>query len=204
MYKNNNETYLLDENIEGYADIQFRVGKLLFLMSTGEEENLRQAATYFKRALTTGQMEQATEDETRKKAALAQSLETIGEHIGALDTQTSVFQEGEYSYSVLWQDLKDLIQNNSVESMGSRAYGIALYSRAAAMVVGHYHDFASEGITAADMIALLDQIETILVQTKDSLTTGEVNRGFNALIDGALQNIKTARNMVDGLKGGAE
>lgn len=203
-YKNNNETYLLEENTEGYADIQFRVGKLLFLMSTGEEENLRQSATYFKRALTSGQMELAEEDETKKKAALAQSLQTIGEHIGALDTQTSVFQEGEYSYSVLWQDLNDLIQNNSVESMGSRAYGIALYSRVAAMVVGHYRDFASEGINAADMIALLDQIESTLVQTKNGLTTGEINRGFDTLIDGALQNIKTARNMIDALKGGAE
>lgn len=202
-YKNNNETYLLGNDTQSYADIQFRVGKLLFLMSTGEEENLRQAVTYFKRALTTGEMEQATDDETVKKAVLAQSLETIGEHIGALDTQTSVFQEGEYSYTILWQDLQTLIQKNGIESMGSRAYGIALYSRVAAMVVGHYRDFASEGIAASDMHALLDQIDTALSQTYDSLTAGEINRGFHTLIEGAQQNIATARSMIDGLKGGA-
>ena len=203
-FKNNNETYLLDENMEGYADIQFRVGKLLFLMSTGEEENLRQSATYFKRALTTGGMEQSTDPDIQKKAILAKSLQIIGEHIGALDTQTQMFQEGEYSYSALWQDLQELIQNNSIESMGSRAYGIALYSRVAAMVVSNYKNFASEGITAAEMIALLDQIEEALVQTKESLQTAEINRGFGTLIDGALQNIDTAKNMIDGLKGGAE
>lgn len=201
-YKNNNESYLLDNNVHDYADIQFRVGKLLFLMSTGEEENLRQAATYFKKALTTGQMEQASDDETMKKALLAQSLETIGEHIGALDTQTSVFKEGEYSYYVLWQDLQALIEGNGVESMGSRAYGIALYSRVAAMIVEHYRDFSSEGISAEEMHQLLDQIDGVLTQTYGSLTTGEINRGFGTLINGAQQNISTARSMIEGLKGG--
>lgn len=202
-YRNNNETCLLEDDVESYADIQYRVGKLLFLMSTGEEENLRQAATYFKRALTTGQMEQATDDATVKKAALAQSLQTIGEHIGALDTQTSIFNEGDYNYAVLWQNLQDLIQNNGIESMGSRAYGIALYSRVAAMIVGHYRDFASESISAEDMNALLDQIDAALAQTYGSLTEGEINRGFGTLIEGAQQNISTARSMIGGLKGGA-
>lgn len=202
-YRNSNETYLQENNLAGYADIQFRVGKLLFLMSTGEEENLRQAATYFKRALTTGEMAAATDEDTQKKAALAQSLQTIGEHIGALDTQTSVFAEGEYSYSVLWQDLQELVNNNGIESMGSRAYGIALYSRVAAMIVGHYRDFYSESISVEEMNTLLDQLDAALTQTNESLTNAEINRGFSTLINGAQQNIKTARSMISGLKGGA-
>lgn len=198
-----NEANLLANDTQGYADIQFRVGKLLFLMSTGEEENLRQAATYFKKALTTGQMAQSTDEAIMKKAALAQSLETIGEHIGALDIQTSAFSEAEYSYSVLWEDLQALITDHSIDSMGSRAYGIALYNRIIAMIVSHYADFASEGISASEMHGLLDQVETALTQTYDSLTASETSRGFNTLIQGARQNLVTARSMIDGLKGGA-
>ena len=87
--------------------------------------------------------------------------------------------------------------------MGSRAYGIALYNRVVSMVVSHYADFASEGISADDMNALLTQVETALNDTYASLTASETNRGFNTLIDGALKNISTARNMIGGLKGGA-
>lgn len=197
-----NERILLSENPEGYADIQFRVGKLLFLMSSGEEENLRQAATYFHKALANGGMEEATDEATMKKAALAQCLETIGEHIGALDTQTSAFSEAEYSYSVLWEDLTSLIMDHAIDSMGSRAYGIALYNRVIAMVVSHYADFASEGITVAQMRDLLDIAQAALDETYDSLTASEKNRGFDVLIQGARQNLTTARSMIDGLKGG--
>lgn len=197
-----NEASLLDNDVGGYADIQFRVGKLLFLMSTGEEENLRQAATYFKKALVTGQMDQSTDEDIVKKAALAKSLETIGEHIGALDIRTSAFSEAEYSYSVLWDDLQNLVTNNTIDSMGSRAYGIALYNRIIAMVVSHYADFVSEGVAVTEMHALLDQLEVVLAETDSSLTTSEINRGFDTLIDGAQQNLSTARSMINGLKGG--
>ena len=197
-----NEMALLRADVEAYADIQFRIGKLLFLMSTGEEENLRQAATYFKKALITGQMDQSADADILKKAALAKSLETIGEHIGALDISTSAFSEAEYSYSVLWNDLKALAENNTIDSMGSRAYGIALYNRIIAMVVSHYADFANEGVAASEMHTLLDELELALVETKASLTNSEVNRGFDTLIDGAEQNMATARSMINGLKGG--
>ena len=73
-YRVNNENVLLASDIEGYADIQFRIGKLLFLMSSGEDENLRQAASYFKKALVNGEMANATDEETMKKAKLAHLL----------------------------------------------------------------------------------------------------------------------------------
>ena len=199
-----NEYYLQNSSPEEYADIQFRVGKLLFLMSSGEEENLRLSATYFKKALTNGEMEQSTDEDIQKKAKLAKSLQTIGEYIGSLDSRTSAFTEDEHTYSVLWDDLNMLVQENSIDSMGSRAYGIALYSRIASMVLGHYSDFASESVAKEDMLELLTQLETALNETDSSLTDSEINRGFNTLIDGALQNINVARSMINGLKGGAE
>ncbi len=199
-----NESSLLAENVEGYADVQFRVGKLLFLMSTGEEEDLRQAAVYFKKALGTGQMDQAADDATVKKANLARSLETIGEYIGALGQGTTAFIDAENSYSVLWEDLQSLVAEHPIDSMGSRAYGIALYNRVISMVVLHYRDFASEGIPTADMRTLLDQMDATLSETSADLTASEVNRGLDTLIQGAQNNLRTARNMLDGMKGGTD
>lgn len=194
-----NEHYLLNESSEEYADIQFRVGKLLFLMSTGEEENLRLAANYFDKALNTGGMADSTDEDTQKKATLAKSLETIGKYIGSLDTRTSAFTEEEHTYNGLWDDLQNLATENSIDSMGSRAYGIALYNRIGSLVLEHYADFASEGVSIQEMYDLLDQLDTALTETLSGLTDSEINRGFDTLINGALMNIDAARNMIDGL-----
>lgn len=202
-FHSSNEALLRSSDLDGYADIQYRIGKLLFLMSMGEDVDLKESANYFKKALEDGGMAQASDEDTVKRAKLAQSLRTIGEHIGSLDTRTSAFREEEYTYSTLWDDLNALVENNSIDSMGSRAYGIALYSRVASMVVDDYAEFASEGISAEDMLALLDKVDAALVATENSLTTSEINRGFNTLIDNAQSNINTARMMIGGLKGGA-
>lgn len=197
------EYYLLQNDKEGYADAQFRIGKLLFLMSTGEEENLRQAANYFRKALETGEMSQAKDEETLKDVRLAQSLQSIGEYIGALSAHGSAFTEGEHTYSGLWEDLNSLFENNSIDSMGSRAYGIALYNRIASLIVGNYDEFEAEGVSAEEMNALLDQMEEILNSTLSDLTSSEKNRDFDDLINGALANIAAARKNISGLKGGA-
>ncbi len=197
-----NETYLQSENTEGYAEVQFRLGKLLFLMSSGEEENLRQSANYFKKALVNGELEQTENAERLKDARLARSLQSIGEYIGALDTQGSAFTEAEHTYSVFFQDLSGLFQNNPIDSMGSRAYGIALYNRIASLIVSNYAEFYREGVSVEDMTSLLDQMENVLQETNATLTNSEKNRGFEALIYGALSNITTAKNMIGGLKGG--
>lgn len=203
-YHSNNETLLRESDLDGYADIQYRVGKLLFLMSTGEDVDLKESANYFKKALEDGKMAEATDENVVKRAKLAQSLRTIGEYVGTLDTRTSAFREEEYTYATLWGDLNALVENNSIDSMGSRAYGIALYSRVASMVVDNYAEFASEGISAAEMLALLDTVDEALADTEASLTTSEISRGFNTLIDNAQSNINTARKMIGGLKGGAD
>lgn len=198
-YRQSNETMLKNGDIEGYADIQFRVGKLLFLMSTGEDADIRQSAVYFKKALEDGKMGQSNDEDIVKRATLAQSLRTIGENIGSLGAGTSAFREEEYTYTTLFDDLCALVENNPVDSMGSRAYGIAMYSRIAAVMVDYYADFSSEGISPEDMNELLDSMDAILADTGESLTASEINRGFDALIESAQQNIDTARLMIKGL-----
>lgn len=202
-YREANENVLLHNDVEKYADIQFRMGKLLFLMSTGEEENLRLAATYFKKALNDGQMAQAVDDETVKKAVLAQSLQTIGEHIGTLDVQASVFLDAEYSYATLWKDLKGLVENHSIDSMGAKVNGIALYTRIAIMVAQHYDEFNGDGVAREDMFALLDKIDTAITETSETLKEAEQSAAYSVWIDKANNALTTGRNMINGLKGGA-
>lgn len=197
-----NERYLLANNREHYADIQFRVGKLLFLQSSGENENLRLGATFFDKALNNGQMAQSTDEIVQKKARLAESLQMIGEYIESLDSR-SAFGEGENSYSGLWEDLYNLVQENSVDSLQTRAYGIALYSRIASMILSHYADFVSEGVAVEEINNLLTQMDTALGETFNDLTDSEKNREFDVMINGARQSIETAKSMIGGLKGGA-
>ena len=203
-YKRPNEEYLRSSDVEGYADIQFRVGKLLFLMTNGENSNLRESTAYFNKALKEGELEQAAEeDETAaKRAKLAGSLATIGQSIGALNNHNATFLDSKYNYAALWGDLNTLIQDNPIDSMGSRAYGIALYNRVGSMVTLYYEDFSAEGIAWDDMLSLLDTIGTSLEKTKNSLSDSEKNRGFLSLIESAENNVKTAENMIDGKMGG--
>lgn len=201
--RESNETLLQRNDTAGYADIQFRIGKLIFLMSDGQETYLRQAAVYFERALEEGGMADSQDEAIMRKAALAQSLATIGNYIDVLDLGgNKQFLDDEYTYTTLWDDLQGLYRNNTVESMGSRAYGIALYNRIVSMIVRHYADFASEDIAAADMQAFLDEIEASLRETEASLTQREINSNYKDLITTAYGNITTARNMIGALKGG--
>ena len=199
-YRYSNETYLLESNPEEYADIQFRVGKMLFMMTNGEDEDLRLAAAYFDSALNTGGMAQATDEDAMKDARLAQSLQTIGMHIGGLNSANAIYGESDYDYTALWQDLQALIQNNAIDSLDTPAFGIALYSRVAAMILNNYRNFLNYGVAATDMYALLDQINESL----NSISQDQTNEVIVEKIKGAQQNVVTARNMIDAVKGGAE
>lgn len=197
---------LLAEDVSAYADVQFRTGKLLFLMSTGEEQYLRQSATFFGKALNEGQMAQATDEEGMKNAALAQSLKTIGEYIDTLDSKTSLYLKGEHSYAALWQDLQNLVASNAVspaDTTDLKACGIAVYSRVAAMVYRYNGDFSNEGVQNAEMSALLDTIEATLNEIDGQLSNTESVGGLKSLIEGARSNVTTARNVLNAKKGGA-
>lgn len=198
----NNETLLLNSSEEDYADIQYRIGKLLFLMGDGSNQNLREAASYFEKALNKGGMAQAEDAQTREKAALARSLATIGNNIEALSKGENVFLEIDYSYTMLWESLKELAESYSIDSMGSRAYGIALYSRIASMIQLHCGEFHVEGVNMAEVEQLLLQIKEELLQTRSTLTSSETNRHFDVLIDSALENVASAQNRISAMGGG--
>ncbi len=198
-----NEKFLLSSSPSDYADIQMRIGKLLFLKGEGSNYDLRRSAAYFQKALNEGQLAAAEDVETQQKANLAQSLATIGDSIEALTSGGNIFIESEYTYVNLWDDLVELINNNTVENMGSRAYGIALYSRVASLIQLNNSEFYNEGVTADQMIQLLDTIDAALIETNSNLTTSEVNRHFGDLIQNALVNTTSARNMINAMAGGA-
>lgn len=192
-----NETLLLEESSENYADIQFRVGKLLFLMSDGQDADLIESVIYFDNALRKGQLD------TTEKETLAETLSTIGRHLKGLSSSNNIYNDdSDYSFKTLWEDLDGLIQEHPILSLGGKAYGIALYSRVSSMVLDKYKEFANTGVTPDEMIDLLDQIQTALTEVQAGLTESEINRGFEKLITNALNNTNSAKKQIAALKGG--
>ncbi len=200
-----NESYLLDESQESYAEAQFRVGKLLFLMSSGQEDNLREAASYFKRALEQGEMDPDTAD-----ARLARTLQTIGEEYANLG-QGNWYTDAEYSYGDLWDSLSSLIHENSIDDLGSNsAYGIALYSRVASIIVANNAEFAAENgkqgddgeahVTKAGVEALLQEMSDGLQETIGKMSPSAKSR-LEALTNSATDNISVAMGLVSAWEG---
>ena len=196
------EDQLLASSQEEYADIQLRVGKLLFLMSDGSDDNLKRSVAFFNNALVKGGLSETTDENRLRDKQLAESLLKIGEAVDSLDAAGNPFVESEYDYGNLWNDLQSLYNNNSIDSMGSKAYGIALYNRIAYMIKEHYREFDSYGVSRESMNGLLDSMEEILVQVNNNLTDSEKNHEFGNLISGALSNVTTARNSISAMKGG--
>lgn len=188
-----NEAALLSEDEEGYADIQYRIGCLRFLMGSEQDSELADAVPHFENALNKGGMAQSSDPEIMNKARIAEALKTIGEEIQRLDSAKSMYTS-DYSYSDLWDDLQGLITNNSIDSMGNRAYGLALYKRVAYMISDHWDDFMSVSVTAEEMNTLLTQIETALTNTE--LTENEISRGLGDLRQDGLDNVNTAKNRI--------
>ena len=195
-----NENMLLQSNPQEYADVQFRAGKLLFLMSDGQDADLSASEIYFENALEKGQLTQNPGD-----ASLAESLRTIASHIKMLYSSGSnnPFHESDYSFETLWRDLDALVQNHSIDALGGKAYGIALYGRVSSMVLDKYKEFANVGISEDEMLALLADIQQSLETERNGLTDSEKNRGFGNLIDNALRNTNSAQKQISALKGGA-
>jgi len=190
-----NEDLLLDSSAEEYGEIQFRIGKLLFLMSDGQDSDLSSSVQYFDKAISKGDL--SSEDK-----ALAEALATIGRHVNALSAGTSVYLKSEYSYETLWTDLGDLIAENPIDSLGGSAYGIALYSRVASMILDKYKEFANVGVDGDEMLELLEQIEASLQQMREGMTQSELNRGLDAIVDNALRNVTSAQKQIEAMQGG--
>lgn len=197
-----NENLLRQADPLQYADIQFRIGRLMFLLSSGEDNQLSQAAKYFDRALGVDAMVQSTDPETQSKAKLAQALSAIGDYIANRSKQESLFDEPDYDYKDLWNDLKQLQADNRIDSMGLKSYGIALYSRVASLLGGDYDNFSKSGISVAEMEELLNKIETEINTAEAGLTETEQGR-YASLIQDARTNISSARMKLSALGGGA-
>ena len=200
--RDRNEILLQQANTAGYADIQFRFGKLLFLMSDGQDAYLKQAAIYFERALEEGGMAASQDEITMRKAAIAKALATIGNYIGDLGKSGGMFVEQENSYTTLWEDLKNLYAINTVEALGSRDYCIALHKRIANMIVLNYNNFSNWGVAKEEMLTLLTDIENSLREIESTLAPHEASGDYKKWIDDAYGNITTARNSISALKGG--
>ena len=196
-----NEDYLLSADKAGYADIQYRIGKLSFLMSEGTDADLRRSAAYFSKALEKGQLGSSEDDAA--KANIAQSLAQIGTSIESLKSGGNLYTEDDqYGFSELFNTLNTLITDYSIESLGSKQYGIALYNRVAAMMSKYASEFEEDGISTDNMLLLLNEVDTALRQTRSGLNDTDRKRGLESLIDNALLNVTAARNNINAMAGG--
>ena len=191
-------------NPEAYANVNFRIGKLLALMGDGGNDNLIKAAYYFRNALTVWN-ESAPEDaDSQNKAKLAETLATIGDSIGQLKQTGSsggFFTENEYSYAYLWSDLTKLEQEFKIDTMESYAYGISLYGRIAYMIYDNSQNFTDYNITADEMMGLLDKLDQALLSAQALPTVGE---RYDELFTVALGNVATARNRLNAMGASAQ
>ena len=196
-----NEDYLLSADKAGYADIQYRIGKLLFLMSEGTDADLRRSVPYFNKALEEGKLGSSEDDAA--KANIAQSLAQIGSSIESLKSGGNLYTEdNQYGFSELFNTLNTLITDYSIESLGSKQYGIALYNRVAAMMSKYASEFEEDGISTDNMLLLLNEVDTALRQTRSDLNDTDRKRGLESLIDNALLNVTAARNNINAMAGG--
>ena len=202
---NKNENQLLNEDPQNYGDIQFRIGRLHFLMTAGTDSNLKDSVGYFNRALNQGGMAESTDPAVQVKANIAKSLSTIGASIDSLNSGGNLFTDQEYGYVDLYSDLTEIVNSYTIESMGAKQYGVSLYNRVASLLGRYTSEFKNNGITAEQMLELAGQIENALLQTSQNLTATESSsQTFIELLNNALVNVTTAKNKASALAGGAE
>lgn len=202
---NENIEALRDIDPEGYSDIQFRIGRLLFLLTDNQDSQLKSAANYFENALANGSMEASSDEKVRGNARLANSMATIGNYIGHLGRGTgSAFLDDEANYRTLWEDLQTLYQDNPLETVSNAAIGVSLYSRIANMAYEHYQGFLSEGITLPEMEDFMAQLEQTLQAKQESMGEIAQNSEYQKLFADAYGNIATVRQVLLGAaeKGG--
>lgn len=188
-----NENVLRESDPESYADLQFRMGRLLALLSTGEENRLRSAASYFENALEDGSMEASEDPSIQEKVRLARSFAVIGSYIDTLDnTRGNLLLGQENSYYTLWEHLNALYMDNPLDTMQNPIYGIEVYSRVANLIFQNenYKNFRDVGITYDQMLELLSQMEQTLRNKEASMSSDMLGEDFAK----AYGNIITTRN----------
>ena len=192
-----NENVLREADPEGYADLQFRMGRLLALLSTGEENRLRSAASYFENALADGSMEASTDPSIQEKVRIARSFAVIGNYIDTLgNTKGNLFLDQENSYYTLWEHLNALYTDNSLETMQNPSFGIEIYSRIANLIFQNenYRNFRDVGVTYEQMMDLLNRMEQSLKTKEQEMSSGMVSEEYQNLFAKAYGNITITRN----------
>lgn len=192
-----NENILRETDPEGYADLQFRMGRLLALLSTGEENRLRSAASYFENALADGSMEASADPSIQEKVRIARSFAVIGNYIDTLgNTKGNLFLDQENSYYTLWEHLNELYTDNSLETMQNPSFGIEIYSRIANLIFQNenYRNFRDVGVTYEQMTDLLSRMEQSLRAKEQEMSGGMVSEEYQNLFAKAYGNITNTRN----------
>lgn len=196
-----NDQVLLANDMEGYANVNFRVGRLLSLLASDEDEYIRKSTLYFDRALVDGHMADSTDPDTMKRARIAESLSAIGKYSGSLGKNNNLYLDQEYTYGTLWQELQSLHAQNTVESMGNIAMCITLNSRIACLMIDNYAGFAGEGISRQEMLTFLNSIEESVRNQREMVEDGSNAAAYSDILTKAETNISTARAMVSGMRG---
>ena len=196
-----NDQMLLNNDIAGYARVNFRVGRLLSLLASNEDEYIRKATVYFERALGEGHMADSDEPNTMQQAKVAQSLSMIGKYTGSLGKNNNLYLDQEYTYGTLWQELQTLQEQNTAESMGNIAMCITLNGRIAGLMIDNYAGFAGEGISRQNMLDFLDKLDASVLEQKALVSQGNHAGAYSDILAEAATNISTARVMVSGMKG---
>ena len=196
-----NESKLLSGSQKDYADIQYRVGKIMFFMSDGSDENLKTSSIYFNKALTTGAMESFQDTDTDQKVNVAKSLYQIGSSIEGMKKSNNLFGDNVFGFNDLYEVLNELVTDYTIDSLGPKQYGIAMYNRVANLVTLYYRDMYNSGITLNELHGLIEKVELALNAAQNDVGGNQV---YSDMISGALTNVQMAYNKLDSMKGGAE
>ena len=170
------------------ADMKYRLEKWFLQYVNPEIDGAREA-------IQEGRLAEVSPE----KAEIAVNLATIAEYTLPYNNRDNPFTDNDYSYFDMWKDLKSLVNDETIESMGSKAYGIALYRRVSSLILTHYAEFYNVKVSPEEILGVLDEINKYLLNTEATLTDSERNHGYDDLVQTARENTLNAMKQVQTL-----
>lgn len=177
---------LKSANSAAFDEVQFRIGRLYFLMHSHSENDYSKAAKYF-----SGIVDSPYLDEDQRQ--LANCLYKIGSYYSGLDSG-GLYTESEDTYATLWTDLNSLLDVNVIRSVGMNSYRVAIYNQVLYETIQHLSNIKAAGITREQMEETLAKVEAGLDEI--ALSDTEVKKNLTAKLDEAKQGLKTAKTEV--------
>lgn len=147
-----NQTVLQKKNPEGYDKLMNTVGLLYFFQYTGSN-GIESAGPYFGRVMDSEYLEP-------KQKELANILYEISNGYSKRNAQN--YLESEYNNQYLFSDLSQIMDGNIREKVPSDRHCVAVCQKIANIVFNDCEDFKNDGVTEADLIDLLDKVDTAL------------------------------------------